>query len=120
MATSNPPEGKQPRFFSAAKRLADKRGLSVQRVLDVDAEVVKASSYPSRDCLQPHQVELLLLGGEDAARTADTHRSHLANCEACGELLETAQPDPGELEEVLKQVRALATNAALNRKNLTA
>lgn len=91
----------KPMFMQAAEQLAKSQGVDARRVLARFAQGIRASTYPTPECLEPIEVEQFA-GGQalDAKRVA-----HLSACAECAGLLEVARPSAPRLSAFLEQVR---------------
>lgn len=94
----------EPRFVAAA---IDKgTATSSDDVLLEDSHRRQQSTYPTEECLEPHEVELCLLGQLDSARM-----KHLESCTACNALIAACQPSEARLQRFMDEVRKLSISA---------
>lgn len=99
----------KPQFRLAAEEEAKRQGTTWQQVLDDDLEAARATGYPGPECLLPDEVERFFIDGFLAAARME----HTANCTACSSLLESAAPEPAEIQRILAEVRASHRRSAL-------
>ena len=94
-------EPQKPRFLIVAEEEAAKRGVPTEQVLEEDRTAVVDSTYPGSNCLQPYEVESLLLNGrENVARM-----QHLRECATCCALMTSATAEDEEFERLREVVR---------------
>jgi hypothetical protein len=91
---------RRAQYSVAAEKEAAMRGVPTQKVLDEDIEAMRASTYPSPECLSPADVEDFIA----SQRLSAEARDHITNCEACLALLAEAEPMPEMLEDFMKLV----------------
>ncbi|HKH44855.1 MAG TPA: hypothetical protein VKM72_09350 [Thermoanaerobaculia bacterium] len=92
----------KPEFLLAAEEEAKRRGTTWQQVLADDLEAARAAGYPGPECLLPAEIERYFADGF----LADVRMEHTADCTACSSLLESAAPEPAEIQRILAEVRA--------------
>jgi hypothetical protein len=98
----------KPRFIHAIERRAQERGTSSDQVWAEDLRFLRESSYPTPECFTPDEVEYFRsTGGMTAEKDI-----HLAQCDPCRAMIESTNPDPARVEEVLEEVRASAFSAS--------
>lgn len=91
-----------PQYLLAAEEEAKRRGTTWQQVLEDDLEAARAAGYPGPECLLPAEIERYFADGF----LADVRMEHTADCTACSSLLESAAPEPAEIQRILAEVRA--------------
>lgn len=98
----------KPRFIRAIERRAQERGVLPGQVWAEDIHSLIESSYPTPECFTPDDVEHFRSTGGVTAEM----EMHLARCGPCRAMIESTNPDPARVEEVLEEVRASAFSAS--------
>lgn len=103
---SAPPE---PQFLQGA--MEKNAAASIDDVLREDSQHFEQSTYPSPDCLEPHEVDLCLSGQLDSGRM-----QHLESCTACRALIAACQPSDDRVHRFMEEVRQLSISALQGRQ----
>jgi len=81
-------EGTAPRFLASAEREAQRLGVPVNELLRQQTERLRASDYPGPDCLDPEDVEQVVLKGPTTVQ-----KNHLDKCQGCATLVTLSRQD---------------------------
>ena len=93
-----------PLFLQAAEARAAASGVTVDRLLADYTARVKASNYPTLDCLLPDEVQRVSEGGT----LSDEQRKHVSSCEPCNNLLVAARLSPNRRELLMSDVETIS------------
>lgn len=77
-------------------------------ILAQDEALLLASDYPSPACLQPDQIERLVLDGATSLGADASVQAHLLACRDCASLVEAAAPNAAEWERIRSELGGLA------------
>jgi len=102
----------KPLFLQEAERRAAREGRTVEDVLAGDRERLRSNRYPGPGCLDPEDVQGLLVGTVPEGRQEEL-LGHVEGCDHCAALLMLSEPPPSTLDAVLRAVRARPPQSAV-------
>jgi hypothetical protein len=83
-------DDQKPRYLIAAEKRAKELGIPIEDILDTTA--LEQSAYPTDDCLDPWEIDLIRVGQKSQLSPASAE--HLKTCDACAALVAVAKnPD---------------------------
>src|SRR5260370_30672175 len=100
--------GAEPRFYVAAERLAKEVGKNRDEFLDEYVQRLRASKYPTSDCLKPDEVQKFAEQGT----LDEPHEERRSKCDACAALLSAVRLEQPALAALAEDVRQEFARAA--------
>lgn len=97
----------KPLFVQATERRAERLGTTPDHLLADYAKRIKESSYPSPYCLMPDEVQEFSATGQ----LSPEQSSHIETCQPCRSLLESTRLSPLRVEELIDNIRRLASQS---------
>lgn len=104
----------RPEFYEAARKRAEARGITPEKLLDEYSARLRESKYPTPDCLTPAEVQQLAEG----EKTTSAQQQHLLSCEPCRSLLEASALSPERATALLRELGIEAASAHAPQSNL--
>jgi hypothetical protein len=90
-----------PRFVRAYARRAAQLRISPRELLAREFARLRGTSYPSSDCLQPHEIEIY----SRTHQLTKSQRRHLESCGPCAALVAASEVDQSRLSDFIRKVR---------------